>query len=888
MSSSPSLRDSRGKPLPQVPLQRLNTAIASRPTITVSSTSPTSNIPSRGDIPLRDEGMRSETVGSTESLMTFPEISSYHHADRRPSRSTPGPVHDGRDRSPSPTPMQRAALSPETPSSMDAMSPLSSVSGRSQHPRDVRSGSTPATSSRAIQPMHQRSRSQSFLHQPYVDSPISDYTGRKSSSSGFSDYDYPRPQLGCPSKRSIFQRPSSFLPVMNMILAVYATILSGIWLAVAVVKPRYGNGIHSHGALTPAAASSLSALFAKTIELSSTTVFVTMLGQVFSRRAFQRAGKGITIAEMTMRSWIMQPGTLLTHWGTVRYAYISFLGVIGLTTALMTMLYTTASDALVSPSLQFGPWEPKTLTGNVKTTYANPIYVADKCLSPTKDIDPEYGGSTCVQIEHAGQSFHNYLQFLETWTNVIGTGNGSDTLRDIKHRPDASALLFDNTTVQGSWVEARDMKETSTRLKRRVNNVTLAMPHPGVWAAAVASENDILQPDELAGMGEYHIRASVPSPAVNVMCVAMSAAELSPLIYEEWPGTRGSFDPAEWNTNPLIPGFADDEWLNATVVDDIFRFGEKYRRRPPIFPKLPIDFNTLLNGTMPFGDSLYLLGKSAVADPPYSLCSLRSSLSPNCSTTYHATQSGGELASHCEDVDDSQAYYRSHPEAPIGLVEKDWKNVATDWGAALALGAGNQDANASNARLLTQLIPTKDELDPSSPSIAEALAAMAGYTLLLSAQDAPLVHSWNYSKSVNVLTDPQSETFSASVRTQQYASGGTQKWQGIFYIVLGLVFFTNVFCLTYALIKTGLVTDFTEPENLFTLAINSPPSRRMAGSCGAGPHGDQFKVNWFVNVEGEHVFIENGEEPVGWRRKADPIPISSIYRKLSASQSNFP
>ena len=93
-------------------------------------------------------------------------------------------------------------------------------------------------------------------------------------------------------------------------------------------------------------ASLLCAAFAKSIELSFTTVFVAFLGQVLTRRAFSERSKGITIAEMSMRSWIMQPGTLLTHWQNVGKAAMTVLGLIALSAAVVATFYTTASDAL--------------------------------------------------------------------------------------------------------------------------------------------------------------------------------------------------------------------------------------------------------------------------------------------------------------------------------------------------------------------------------------------------------------------------------------------------------------------------------------------------------------------------------------------------------------
>lgn len=78
--------------------------------------------------------------------------------------------------------------------------------------------------------------------------------------------------------------------------------------------------------------------------------------------------------------------------------------------------------------------------------------------------------------------------------------------------------------------------------------------------------------------------------------------------------------------------------------------------------------------------------------------------------------------------------------------------------------------------------------------------------------------------------------------------------------VLFLVFILNIFVLVYFIFHRGLVTDYSEPPNLFALAVNSPPSQALAGSCGGGPEGKQYTVNWFVNHEGEHLYMEPGEK----------------------------
>lgn len=111
-----------------------------------------------------------------------------------------------------------------------------------------------------------------------------------------------------------------------------------------------------------------------------------------------------------------------------------------------------------------------------------------------------------------------------------------------------------------------------------------------------------------------------------------------------------------------------------------------------------------------------------------------------------------------------------------------------------------------------------------------------------------------------MLDEYQTQYFNASLKAQQYASGGVDDLSKGWMIILVLVFLMNIFVLIYFIIHRGLVTDFSEPPNLFALAVNSPPSHVLAGSCGGGPEGKQYMVNWFVNHEGDHLFMEPGEK----------------------------
>lgn len=62
-------------------------------------------------------------------------------------------------------------------------------------------------------------------------------------------------------------------------------------------------------------------------------------------------------------------------------------------------------------------------------------------------------------------------------------------------------MLYDNTTIKGSWTnlgQEQNMTSLFETHKRIVNNITMAMPHPGVLQAAGDPINNILQPQDLS------------------------------------------------------------------------------------------------------------------------------------------------------------------------------------------------------------------------------------------------------------------------------------------------------------------------------------------------------------------------------------------------------
>ncbi|RAK94906.1 uncharacterized protein BO80DRAFT_420118 [Aspergillus ibericus CBS 121593] len=673
------------------------------------------------------------------------------------------------------------------------------------------------------------------------------------------DHDDP-PDVPMPTTKP--KRRCSLVFVTLIVLAVYTTLLSGLFFVVACVKPFYGRLIGSNGGLNASTASLLSALLAKTIELSYVTVCVAFLGQLLSRRALAHGSEGVSIADMTLRTWITQPGSLLMQWETLRSVGWTTLGALTLIVALVAMLYTTAAEALVSPSLVMGPVEHRVLQGNVSTQYSNTYYLEDECQTPiTSAIDPTDWNATCLAMEMAGRAYHDFYQYLQGWAELLDDGNATSSV--LAYRPQPNALLYDNTTVQGRWIETTNMTQVSQQYGRMVNNVTAAYPHSGIFSAARDPANHIQQPSDLSGEGKYILSASVPSPAVNILCAGASHDELLPLIYTEWPN-HDPFNASTWYTS--APTYST---TNTTALDTLFSFSPTVPA--PVFPIYPQPYNTIINPKVPNTTAIYLLGAApptTTHQPPYILCSIRGKLSGLCSTRYQVDSSGGALTSHCEDPSDPLQYRRLHPTTSESTYNMNYKSVAWEWADSATLGSGIMGDDASIERLLMEMIPPFDPttntstLDPTLPSLSEALVVLAGTTLLLGSQDSPFVPYWNYTPSS--LATPAVQYFNATIQSAGYASGRTSDWQQVFYVILAVVFLTSVLCLGFMVLQVRgqLVTDFTEPPNLFALAVNSPGGGVWTGEREGRAPGPKLRERWYVGVREEsgHYFIRTRRE----------------------------
>lgn len=336
-------------------------------------------------------------------------------------------------------------------------------------------------------------------------------------------------------------------------MGLYAAAGSTYALYLALHQTKWGPGFYS----TPIAVANL---MYKTIEVSFVAVFVTFLGQVLTRRAFSKSSRAVNVAELMMRSWVNQPGSMLTNCQGLPHAGGTVLGALTILATIAGFLHSTACGALVTPKLLWADWKTHDkLNGLVRTSYANIQYVKSSCpVIDSANLDPKEYPYSCLNIQFSGNSYRTLISYLDSWENLTASSE------DIFWRPDSTSILFDNTTLESSW--GRETPPAAEVDGRIINSANLIMPHAGI-SSLYATNNTavgLLEPNQDLKFGAYALSAGVVSPAISVMCVNTAGDDLLPLVNSD----------------------GDINTTDTTPIDDIFEWGDEYGRYRPAFGKV--------------------------------------------------------------------------------------------------------------------------------------------------------------------------------------------------------------------------------------------------------------------------------------------------------------
>ena len=116
-----------------------------------------------------------------------------------------------------------------------------------------------------------------------------------------------------------------------------------------------------------------------------------------------------------------------------------------------------------------------------------------------------------MQLKLSSRCGYNYDRYLTNFhEQAMNSTETIDPTLD-ENRPPVFAGLDNNITVSTAWLDTQDMQEMFRKWGRigrsvdltsvysltqfKVNNVTIAVPHPGIPAAARDPRNRLLQPE---------------------------------------------------------------------------------------------------------------------------------------------------------------------------------------------------------------------------------------------------------------------------------------------------------------------------------------------------------------------------------------------------------
>ncbi|KAH8194077.1 hypothetical protein TruAng_011758 [Truncatella angustata] len=449
----------------------------------------------------------------------------------------------------------------------------------------------------------------------------------------------------CHARDDVHIRRREWLYICQAVMALFASVGSAAALCIAIKGQEWGPEM-------PKYVLSYWNYGYKFIEILFAAIYVTFLGQVLTRRAFSKTSKAFNIAEVTMRNWVIQPGSLVTHYEGFPHAGVSALGVLTTFATISTLFYISACNTLVTPKVMWSDWKSRgTFYGQVRTSYANISHIIGAC--PTmNNASPD---TSCVVMKANGDSYRTFFTFLSDWQDVTRHSESQAS------RPVARTIIMENTTLSSAWMEGYPIvAEVGGRL---VNNVTLAIPHAGLstlYSNPYNASVDIRQPGSTEDTDGYDMAASVVSPAINVMC-----------------------------TN------------DTTVLDDVFHWGGKYNgtygaksdgRYRPVFDALapPLQWVTDTREYMPDADSIYIMARSNDTNATeYTLCQLRSILTSACATRFQVSSLSGNMTAICGN-DLGNISFESYNQVKNNVRSSDaytlapsWRDLAVQWNMAL-------------------------------------------------------------------------------------------------------------------------------------------------------------------------------------------------------------
>jgi hypothetical protein len=159
----------------------------------------------------------------------------------------------------------------------------------------------------------------------------------------------------------------------------------------------------------------------------------------------------------------------------------------------------------VQPVFRDTPGWHRTMRGIVKTSFANESYLERNYKSSLGSAPSGVQDRSFNTLVYSSQGSGCWSIYLTAWGN--NTNSSQEKISQLQRPAPWTTDRSTQGQINSSWVQSIDMQGTSKKFAGRVvNNVTLAIPHPGILKAARLRENSIAQPNVRILMAFRRIR----------------------------------------------------------------------------------------------------------------------------------------------------------------------------------------------------------------------------------------------------------------------------------------------------------------------------------------------------------------------------------------------
>ncbi|KAI5302278.1 hypothetical protein KEM56_000850 [Ascosphaera pollenicola] len=352
------------------------------------------------------------------------------------------------------------------------------------------------------------------------------------------------------SRRQKLERHYKIERVVSFIVTVLTTTGSWAYLILAILKE---DQLDRHGST----AQTLYAIAAKSIEICFSVTFLTAVNLHFFHRAADKT-RGITFATIHTRKWVSSPSSVLFSLPLLKEVGLTFITLSTLLAMLGVLLYTTAAQTLVFPSLSKDNHQNMDLSHDIDLPYMGilmePVLEASYAQ---RNISEGAAETHMAQVSVAIVGLTNIA--VTSW--IDAAEDWVDTKTEPRPVPQSPMDETAGVSMTAAWINGT---ESLLRWDRLVDNATLVYPHMEVARYMTGDDCDVNHYTD-----QIEVTVDAVSPMVNTLCAKMSDSDVD-VWNDLYRAANHSTSSNDSSTSDLKKLLSSDEYKPLRDIAEIF------------------------------------------------------------------------------------------------------------------------------------------------------------------------------------------------------------------------------------------------------------------------------------------------------------------------------